>query len=210
MADDDVLLREGLARLLTRSGFQVVGQADDGRRLVDLVDQSPPDLVIVDTRMPPTCTTEGLKAARTIRERHPNVGILVLSAYIEVDHAMELMSSGDRIGYLLKSGITDVTEFVDTLGRICKGGSVVDPSLVQELVTVDRHDDPLVELSTDERHVLTLMAEGRSNADIAERLDSEDGAVERTVHTIVSKLSLPETDAAHRRALATLAFLDAR
>jgi DNA-binding NarL/FixJ family response regulator len=210
VADDDVLLREGLARLLTRTGFHVVDQAGDGKRLVELVDRNLPDIVIVDTRMPPTCTTEGLQAAREIREKHPSVGILVLSAYIEVDHAMELMSNGERIGYLLKSGVTDVSEFVDTLERIYRGGSAVDPSLVAELVAIGHRGDPLAELSVSEHDVLRLMAEGRTDADIAERLEIEHSVVERDVRGVQTKLCLPETDAAHRRALATLAYLDAR
>lgn len=210
IADDDAVLREGLARLLTRIGFHVVDQAGDGQRLVELVDRCLPDIVIVDTRMPPTCTTEGLQAACEIREKHPSVGILVLSAYIEVDHAMELMATGEGIGYLLKNGVTNVGEFVATIQRIHGGGSAVDPSLVAELVAVGHSGDPLAELSAFEHDVLRLMAEGHTDAGIAELLAVEEREVERAVRTVITELCLPETDAAHRRALATLAFLDAR
>lgn len=210
MADDDVLLREGLASLLTRSGYEVVGQAADGAQLVELVAEHVPDLVIIDIRMPPSFTTEGLDAARAIRERFPRVGILVLSAYAEVEHAMELLASGDRVGYLLKSRVTDVVDFIETLGRIAKGGAVVDPLLVRELVTARHRDDPLAELSPREREVLELMAEGRSNAGIARKLWVTEGTVEKHVRSILIKLRLPETDADHRRVLAVLTYLDAR
>jgi len=161
LAEDDVLLREGLASLLDRSGFQVVGQAGDPTHLLTLVDQQHPELVVVDIRMPPTHTSEGLQAARQIRQQHPDTAILVLSAHAEVEHAMELLASGRRIGYLLKSRVTDVGEFLDTLQRVAKGGSVVDPALVAELVAARRHHDPLALLSAREREVLGLMAEGR-------------------------------------------------
>src|SRR5919106_6963440 len=167
VADDDVLLREGLASLLVRSGFEVVGQAGDGRELLTVVREQEPDLAIVDIRMPPNHMTEGLEAARTIREEFPEVGILVLSAHVEVEHALELISSGHRSGYLLKSRVTDVDEFVETVERVARGGSVIDPALVQELVAAQRPDDRLAELTTREREVLALMAEGRSNAGIA-------------------------------------------
>jgi serine/threonine-protein kinase PknK len=208
VADDDVLLREGLASLLTRSGFDVVGQAGEGARLMELIREHVPDLAIVDIRMPPSYTTEGLEAARAIREEFPSLGILVLSAYVEVDHAIELVASGDQVGYLLKSRVTNVAEFVETLERIAKGGSVIDPSLVQELVVAHRRDDPLADLSSREREVLSLMAEGRSNAGIARKLWVTEGTVEKHVHSILLKLQLPETDADHRRVLAVLAFLD--
>jgi DNA-binding NarL/FixJ family response regulator len=210
LADDDVLLREGLASLLERSGFQVVGQAGDAGELLALVREHEPDLAMVDIRMPPAQETEGLEAARAIREEFPEVGILVLSAHVEVEHAMELLASGQRVGYLLKSRVTDVNEFVEIVGRIAQGGSVVDPGLVQELVAARRRDDPLEELTPREREVLALMAEGRSNAGIARLLWVTDGTVEKHVHSILAKLSLPETDEDHRRVLAVIAFLEAR
>jgi serine/threonine-protein kinase PknK len=210
LAEDDILLREGLASLLERSGFEVMGQAAGGSQLLALVRREPPDLVVVDIRMPPTNTTEGLEAARVIRQEFPETGILVLSAHVEIEHAMELLASGRGIGYLLKSRITDVTEFVETLGRIAKGGSVVDPALVQELVSARRRNDPLAVLSARESEVLALMAEGRSNAGIARRLWVTEGTVEKHVRSILAKLCLPETDDDHRRVLAVVTFLETR
>ena len=209
VADDDVLLREGLASLLERSGFDVVGQAGDAHRLMHLVRAETPDLVLVDIRMPPTQSTEGLDAARAIREEFPEMGVLVLSAHVEVEHAMELLASGQRSGYLLKSRVTDVTEFLETLERITRGGSVVDPGLVQALVTARRVDDPLDELTPREREVLALMAEGRSNAGIARRLWVTDGTVAKHVHSILGKLQLPEAEDDHRRVLAVVTYLRA-
>jgi DNA-binding NarL/FixJ family response regulator len=210
LADDDVLLREGLASLLERSGFEVVGQAGDAPELLALVRERWPELVIVDIRMPPGHETEGLEAARVIRDESPEVGILVLSAHVEVDQAMELLATGHRIGYLLKSRVTDVDDFVEAVGRIAQGGSVVDPALVQELVSARRRDDPLEELTPREREVLALMAEGSSNAGIARRLWVTEGTVEKHVHSILSKLPLPDTEDDHRRVLAVLTFLDTR
>jgi serine/threonine-protein kinase PknK len=210
LADDDVLLREGLASLLERFGHQVVGQAGDSAQLLGLVRDTVPDLVVTDIRMPPTYTREGLEAARVIRQELPETGVLVLSAHAEVEHAMGLLATGRRIGYLLKSRVTDVDEFLDTLARIANGGSVVDPVLVQELVSARRRSDPLGVLSDREREVLALMAEGRSNAGIARRLWVAEGTVEKHVRSILAKLSLPETDDDHRRVLAVLTFLEAR
>ena len=210
LAEDDVLLREGLASLLQRSGFEVVGKAGDATRLLALVAEQTPDLVVVDIRMPPTDTAEGLDAARQIRQQQPQIGILVLSAHVEVEHAMELLASGRGVGYLLKSRVTDVEEFLDTLGRIARGGSVVDPALVAELVAARHRDDPLAALSAREREVLALMAEGRSNAGIAKRLWVTEGTVEKHVRSILTKLTLPETEDDHRRVLAVLTFLEAR
>ena len=210
LAEDDVLLREGLASLLERSGFEVVGQAGDGAQLLALVDAQTPELVVVDIRMPPTHTSEGLDAAQRIRQEHPETGILVLSAHVEVEHAMELLASGRGIGYLLKSRVTDVEECLDTLQRVARGGSVVDPGLVAELVAARHRDDPLAMLSPREREVLALMAEGRSNAGIARRLWVTEGTVEKHVRSILTKLTLPETDDDHRRVLAVLTFLDSR
>jgi DNA-binding NarL/FixJ family response regulator len=210
LADDDVLLREGLASLLDRSGLSVTGQAGNATELLALVRERRPDLVVVDIRMPPTHTSEGLDAAREIRDELPDVGILVLSAYVEVEHAMELLASGRGIGYLLKSRVGDVSEFVETLERVAKGGCVVDPALVRELVSAHRRDDPLALLSTREREVLELMAEGRSNAGVARRLWVTEGTVEKHVRSILAKLGLPDSNDDHRRVLAVVTYLDSR
>ena len=210
VADDDVLLREGLASLLDRSGFEVVAQASDATELLALVRDSAPQLVVVDIRMPPTHTTEGLDAAQIIRAEAPDTGILVLSAHVEVDHATELLASGHAIGYLLKTRVTDVADFVDTLERIAKGASVVDPALVQELVSARRRDDPLGALSAREQEVLMLMAEGRSNSGIARRLWVTEGTVEKHVRSILTKLNLTETADDHRRVRAVITYLEAR
>jgi serine/threonine-protein kinase PknK len=210
LADDDVLLREGLASLVQRSGFEVVGQAGDAAELLSLVRASKPDLVVVDIRMPPTGTSEGLEAARVIREEFPETGILVLSAYVDVEHAMELIASGEGIGYLLKSRVTDIEEFIDALERIARGGSVVDPALVRELVETRRVNEPLEILTSREREVLALMAEGRSNAGIAHQLWVTEGTVEKHVGSILTKLDLWGTGDDHRRVLAVLRFLEAR
>ena len=210
LADDDVLLREGLAGLLERSGYEVVGQSGDASHLTELVRVQHPELVIVDIRMPPTHTTEGLQAARVIREEAPETAILVLSAHVEVEHAMDLLASGERIGYLLKSRVTDVDDFLGVVERIVKGASVVDPALVQELVAARRVNDPLEDLSSRELEVLALMAGGRSNAGIARQLWVTEGTVEKHVRSILRKLRLPEGEDDHRRVLAVVTYLDAR
>lgn len=210
VADDDVLLREGLASLLDRSGIVVAGQAGDAVELIRLTREREPQLVIVDIRMPPTFSTEGLDAARLIREELPDIGILVLSSHIDVDHAMELLAGGRAIGYLLKNRVTDVGEFIDTVGRIAGGACVVDPALVQELVSARRRDDPLAALSSREREVLTLMAEGLSNAGIGRRLWVTEGTVEKHVRNILTKLNLPEAQDDHRRVRAVIFYLDNR
>ena len=210
LADDDVLLREGLASLLQGSGMDVVGRAADATGLLAAVRDTVPDLAIVDIRMPPTRTTEGLEAARVIRQKHPEVAILVLSAHAEVDHAMELLATGRSVGYLLKSRVMDVEEFIDALDRVAKGGSVVDPALVQELIQARRRNDPLAGLSPREREVLALMAEGRSNAGIGRRLWVSEGTVEKHVRSILAKLNLPETSDDHRRVLAVVTYLEVR
>jgi DNA-binding NarL/FixJ family response regulator len=210
LAEDDVLLREGIASLLERSGFEIVGRTGDGRELVQLVRDRRPDLVLVDVRMPPSYSTEGLEAARRIRAELPGIGILVLSAHVEVDEAMELLGTGPRTGYLLKGRVSDVDEFLDTLERIVKGGSIVDPALVQELVASQRRNDPLSELSNREREVLAMIAEGRSNAGIARRLWVTEGTVEKHVRSILAKLPISGSEDDHRRVLAVLAFLEAR
>src|SRR5712692_10220461 len=170
LADDDVLLREGLASLLGRSGFEVVGQAGNGVELLALVRSARPELAVIDIRMPPAHATEGLQAARVIRAELPGTAIIVLSAHVEVDQAMELLAGGERLGYLLKSRVTDVGVFIETIERIAAGASVVDPSLVQELVRARRKRDPLDALSPREHEVLALMAEGASNVGIAGRI----------------------------------------
>jgi serine/threonine-protein kinase PknK len=160
--------------------------------------------------MPPTHSTEGLESARTIRREFPAIGILLLSAYVEIEEAMDLLENGERIGYLLKSRVMNAGDLVDALERIARGGSVVDPGLVQELVVQRRRDDPLAELTPREREVLALMAEGRSNSGIAHRLWITEGAVEKHVRSILAKLNLPTLEDDHRRVLAVLAFLEAR
>ena len=210
LADDDVLLREGLASLLERVGFSVVAQCDSAPRLIALVRKHEPELAIVDIRMPPNHSLDGLEAARVIRAELPRTAILVLSAHVEVEHAMDLLASGQRSGYLLKSRVTDVDDFVETLERVVRGGSAVDPALVQELVAARRAEDPLDMLSPREKEVLSLMAEGRSNAGIAHRLWVSEGTVEKHVRSILSKLQLPESTEDHRRVLAVITFLGAR
>jgi DNA-binding NarL/FixJ family response regulator len=208
LADDDTLLREGIASLLRGAGFDVVGQAHDADELLALVRRLHPDLAIIDIRMPPGLLTEGLEAARQIRAEFPEVATLVLSAHVEVEQAMELLAGGRGVGYLLKSRVVDVADFVETVGRIAAGGSVVDPALVQELVAARRRDDTFDQLTDREREVLALMAEGRSNAGIAHRLWITEGTVEKHVRSIMARLHLPETEDDHRRVLAVLAFLD--
>ena len=208
LADDDVLLREGVAGLLERSGFEIAGQAGEVTELLRVVRDQEPDLMIVDIRMPPRQETEGLEAARVIRGELPEVGILVLSAHAEVAEAMELLATGRGIGYLLKSRVTKVDDFVNAVDRVLEGGSVVDPMIVQELVGARRREDRLEQLTVREREVLAVMAEGLSNAGIAKRLWVTDSTVEKHVRGIFSKLCLPETPDDHRRVLAVLAFLD--
>jgi DNA-binding NarL/FixJ family response regulator len=210
VADDDVLLREGLSSLLGHSGFDVVGQTGNATETLALVRAENPDLLVVDIRMPPTNTTEGLDVAGVIRGELPEIGILVLSAHVEVEHAVELLSGGHGIGYLLKSRVTDVAEFVDSLQRVANGGSVIDPALIQDLVSGRRREDPLAVLSPREHEVLALMAEGRTNAGIARRLWLTEGTVEKHVRSILSKLNLPETADDHRRVRAVITFLESR
>jgi DNA-binding NarL/FixJ family response regulator len=204
LAEDDVLLREGLASLLERSGFEVVGQCETGDELIAIVRDQQPDLVVIDIRLPPTQSTEGLDAARTIRDEYPETAVVILSA-----HLLEL-AAGHRSGYLLKSRVTDIDEFIETLNRIVSGGSAVDPVLVKELISAQRRDDPLDEVTPRELEVLALMAEGRSNAGIAKELWVAEGTVEKHVHSILGKLRLADTSEDHRRVLAVLTFLKAR
>jgi DNA-binding NarL/FixJ family response regulator len=210
LADDDVLLREGLASLLERSGLEIVGQAGEASELLALVRERQPEFVIIDIRMPPTHTTEGLDAARVIRAEFPRTGILLLSAHVEVEQAMELLATGHRVGYLLKSRVTDVADFLDTIEQISQGGSIVDPGLVQELIAARHRNDPLEHLTRREHEVLALMAEGRSNAGIAHRLWITEGTVEKHVRSILSRMQLPEEGDDHRRVRAVLTFLEAR
>ena len=210
LADDDVLLRESIASLLGNAGHDIVGQAGDAPSLIDMVREQRPELVVIDIRMPPSHKTEGLEAARTIRNDFPEVGILLLSAHVEVETALDLLEEGERIGYLLKSRVVRAADFLDAVERVANGGSVVDPALVKALVGASRRDDPLAELTARERDVLALMAEGRSNNGIAQRLYITEGAVEKHVRSILMKLDLPMTEADHRRVLAVVTYLGAR
>ena len=208
LADDSVLLREGIARLLDDAGFDVVGQSENPDDLMLKVRSYAPDVAIVDIRMPPTQTDEGLRAAQEIRENHPGVGVLVLSQYVEPAYAMELLAeSAEGVGYLLKDRVSDVDEFAAAVRRVAEGGSALDPALVTQLVGRRRQHDPLDELSPREREVLELMAEGRSNQAIGERLFITPRAVEKHITSIFSKLRLPQASEDHRRVLAVLAFL---
>jgi DNA-binding NarL/FixJ family response regulator len=208
IAEDSVLLREGVARILADAGFEVVGQAGNAEELMLKVRSYSPDVAIVDIRMPPTHTDEGLQAAHEIREKHPGIGVLVLSQYIEPAYAMELLAeSAEGVGYLLKDRISDVHEFSDAVRRVADGGSALDPQIVSQLVGRRRGDDPLGALTPREREVLGLMAEGRSNQGIAGRLVVTERAVEKHVTSIFSKLNLPAATADHRRVLAVLAYL---
>jgi DNA-binding NarL/FixJ family response regulator/class 3 adenylate cyclase len=208
IADDSVLLREGIVRLLEDAGLEVVGQAGTAEELLLKVRSYEPDVAIVDIRMPPTQTDEGLRAAREIRERHPGVGVLVLSQHLEASYAMELLSeSAEGVGYLLKDRVTDVDEFVAAVRRVSEGGSALDPSVVSQLVGRRRRDDPLDELTRRERDVLELMAEGRSNQAVANLLFVTPRAVEKHVTSIFAKLRLPAAPEDHRRVLAVLKYL---
>lgn len=208
IAEDDVLLREGLASLLARIGFEAVGLAGDATELLSLVRAHTPDLVIVDVRMPPSFTLEGLDAAKQIRAELPNTGIVVLSAHVEVEDATELLSTGGRVGYLLKGRVSDVDEFAENLVRVARGGTVIDPALVQELIGTRHRNDPLGELTSREREVLTLMAEGLSNAGIGRRLWVTEGTIEKHVRSILAKLQIAADDDLHRRVLAVVRYLE--
>jgi DNA-binding NarL/FixJ family response regulator len=210
LADDAVLLREGMARLLTEAGFEVVGQSGTADDLLLKVRSYTPDVAVVDIRMPPTQTDEGLRAAQEIRDKHPGVGVLVLSQYVEPTYAMELLAeSAEGVGYLLKDRVSDVDEFSAAVRRVAEGGSALDPSLVTQLVGRRRKSDPIDELTPREREVLELMAEGRSNQAIGERLFVTPRAVEKHITSIFGKLRLPQAPDDHRRVLAVLAFLRA-
>jgi DNA-binding NarL/FixJ family response regulator len=208
LADDSVLLREGIARLLEDAGFDVVGQADNPEQLLLKVRSYSPDVAIVDIRMPPTHTDEGLQAAREIREKHPATSVLVLSQYVEPEYALALLGeSAEGVGYLLKDRVADVAEFAAAVRRVGEGGSALDPTVVSLLVGRRRKDDPLDTLTPREREVLELMAEGRSNQAICERMVITQRAVEKHVTSIFGKLRLPADAADHRRVLAVLTYL---
>lgn len=210
VADDDVLLRSGVVSLLNRSGFEIAGQAGDADELLAVVRKERPDLAIVDIRMPPKRECDGLEAARVIRRELPETAILLLSAHVEVAEAMDLLATGRRVGYLLKRRIAKVADFIDAVNRLLEGGSVVDPVLVQELVSVRHRRDRLRDLTDREREVLGLVAQGASNAGIARRLFVTEGTVEKHVRSILAKLRLPETPDDHRRVLAVLTYLSSR
>jgi DNA-binding NarL/FixJ family response regulator len=212
VADDAVILREGLARLLQEAGFEVVGLASDADELYALVERSRPDVAIVDIRMPPTHTDEGLQAAKRIRARWPETGILVLSQFVQARYAVELLANGtERVGYLLKDRVSDLEELATSVRRIGEGGSVLDPSVVAQLVGQRRKgDDPLEHLTERELEVLALMAEGRSNKAIGERLFISEHTVEKHVKSILGSLRLPPSPDDHRRVLAVVRFLDAQ
>ncbi|MGO9820863.1 MAG: response regulator transcription factor [Solirubrobacteraceae bacterium] len=212
LADDAVLLREGLSRLLEEAGFEVVGLAGDGDALLELVDRTRPDVAIIDIRMPPTHTDEGLQAARAIRARWPSIGLLVLSQHVNARYALELLSAGtDGVGYLLKERVSDLDELSSSVNRVGQGGSVLDPAVVDELVGRRRQaDNPVEHLTDREREVLGLMAEGRSNHAIAERLFVTDHTVEKHVKSIFGSLQLPQSPDDHRRVLAVVAYLNSQ
>ncbi|MGE5136537.1 MAG: response regulator [Gemmatimonadota bacterium] len=210
LADDDTLLREGIASLLEQSGFSVAGQAGDAAGLLALVREQHPDLAIIDIRMPGDGAAPGLSAARVIRDESPDTAILLLSAHAEAEEAMELLATGQGVGYLLKSRVTDLADFAGTVERVARGGSAIDPAIVAELVSARDRGGPLGQLTGREREVLALMAEGRSNAGIARRLWITEGTVEKHVRSIMFRMNLPETDDDHRRVLAVLAYLGSR
>jgi DNA-binding NarL/FixJ family response regulator len=209
IAEDSVLLREGLTRLLADAGDEVVAAVGDAEALLEVLETQQPDLVVLDVRMPPTYTDEGVRAALVVRDRWSDVGVLVLSQYVEERYATELLA-GDvgGVGYLLKDRVADVREFVDAVHSVGDGGTVLDPEVVSQLLARSRRRDPLDRLSPREQTVLALMAEGRSNAAIARALVVSDGAVEKHVSNIFTKLDLPPTEHDHRRVLAVLRWLE--
>lgn len=212
LADDAVILREGLSRLLEEAGFEVVGLAADAEALLELVERTQPDVAIVDIRMPPTHTDEGLRAAKIIRERWPATGILVLSQHVNTRYALELLSTGtDGVGYLLKERVSDLNELTSSVNRVGNGGSVLDPAVVAELVGRRRQgDNPLERLTDREREVIALIAEGRSNHAIAERLFVTEHTIEKHIKNIFGTLGLPQSSADHRRVLAVITYLNSQ
>lgn len=209
IAEDAVLLREGLARLLTEGGFDVVDCVSDGEALLRAVERHQPDVCVVDIRMPPTFSDEGVRAALVIRKQWPDVALLMLSQYVEERYAVDLLAGDSRgIGYLLKDRVADVAEFLEALRRVAAGGAALDPEVVSQLLVRSGRQDPLEPLSPREREVLSLMAEGRTNNSIAEAMVVTEGAVEKHVTNIFGKLGLPPADQAHRRVLAVLRYLE--
>jgi DNA-binding NarL/FixJ family response regulator len=211
IAEDSTLLRDGLTRMLADHGHEVVGSAADATRLMALVAEASPELVVLDVRMPPTHTDEGIRAALELRARWPALAVLVLSQYVEENYASELLS-GDLggIAYVLKDRVTDVGQFLESVTRVAEGGTVIDPEVVSQLLARTRRQEPLSDLSPREREVVELMAEGRSNAAIASKLVVTQRAVEKHVHSIFQKLRLPPVETDHRRVLAVLRYLEAR
>ena len=209
IAEDSVILRDGLCELLTSRGHEVIAAVGDGDALLAAVAADPPDVAVVDIRMPPTHTDEGVRAAIEIRRKYPLVGVLVFSQYIETRYAAELLGGrSDRVGYLLKDRIADVTDFIDALGRIAAGGTVLDPEVITQMLGASRKTDVVAALTARERAVLELMAEGRTNAAIAKTLFVGEGSIEKHVTSIFAKFGLPPSDANHRRVLAVLRYLD--
>ena len=209
IVDDSTLFREGLVRVARDLGFDIVAQVGDAQSLMELMRADPPDVAVLDIRMPPTYTTEGLAAAREMRETMPSVGVLVLSQYVDTHHVMELISSGGRIGYLLKDHVGDIAEFGDAVRRIAAGGSVIDPDVVAEMVGRRRNRDAIDELTEREREVLHLMAQGRTNSAIGARLHLSPKTIEAHVRSIFMKLQLEPAEDDHRRILAVLTYLHA-
>ena len=209
LAEDSVLLRDGIVRLLTSAGFEVAAACPDGETFLAAVDEHRPDLVVVDVRMPPTFTSEGIVAALKVRDAYPETAVMVLSQYVEEQYATELVASRSKgVGYLLKDRVADTGDFVAALRDVAGGGTVLDPEVVTQLLTRARHADPLAVLTVREREVLDLMAQGRTNSAIAQELFISDGAVEKHVTSIFTKLDLPPADGDHRRVLAVLRWLD--
>ena len=209
LAEDSVLLRDGIVRLLESAGFDVAAACPDGETFIAAVDEHRPELVVVDVRMPPTFTSEGIVAALQVRERHPEIAVMVLSQYVEEQYATELVAARSKgVGYLLKDRVADTSEFIAALRDVAAGGTVLDPEVVTQLLTRARHADPLASLTPRERDVLGLMAQGRTNSAIGKELYVSDGAVEKHVTSIFTKLDLPPADGDHRRVLAVLRWLD--
>lgn len=209
LAEDSVLLRDGIVRLLTSAGFEVAAACPDAETFLVAVDEHRPELVVVDVRMPPTFTSEGIVAALRVRDEHPDTAVMVLSQYVEEQYATELVASRSKgVGYLLKDRVADTGDFVAALRDVASGGTVLDPEVVTQLLTRARHADPLAALTAREREVLDLMAQGRTNSAIGKELYISDGAVEKHVTSIFTKLDLPPADGDHRRVLAVLRWLD--